>query len=104
MQNKRRIVDCLEFEDGDKYNLIRFECDGTTLSGLVSNRGYETTMVLDTINVLGISGQIKSIVINSKPHSDFTSFYHDEVSEFVKILDYFHSFNNHDNACVFLAA
>lgn len=62
------------------YNLIEYECDGSTLSGNTTNRGYNTKMILNTIHVLGISSKINTVIVNNRPHTDFTTFFTDKVS------------------------
>ncbi|XP_065212096.1 lysosomal alpha-glucosidase-like [Planococcus citri] len=57
--------------DENEYNLLQFEFTDSTLSGIPINWGYETTMTLNTIKIMGLSDKIKQIYINNQTHSEY---------------------------------
>lgn len=56
----------------NRYNSIVFECNGATLVGETTTWGYDVNMMLETIYVMGLPGQIASVYINNQNHLKFS--------------------------------
>lgn len=59
-------------DNENTYNHLQFQCSSSVISGLPVFAGYDGIMKLETVYVVGISGSVNSIQVNSQRHANFT--------------------------------
>lgn len=65
---------CITFavtDNENTYNHLQFQCTSSVISGLPVFAGYNGTMILETVYVVGIPGSVNSVQVNSQKHADF---------------------------------